>query len=102
MMENLQLDFFNTIKLNQEELEKATDTALKQEDKILSVMNTNVPYTPFEIQNIYVSRYENVPITSIRRAMTVLTKKNKLIKLSDFKLEQYGKPNHRWVKVANY
>lgn len=91
-----QLSFFNTISLKGEELKEATEKAMVQEDMVLFIMCDGQEYTPFEVQEIYNRIFSPVPITSIRRAITVLTDKGKLEKLDEMKEGNYGKPNHKW------
>jgi hypothetical protein len=52
--------------------------------------------TPFEVEEAYIKLYPKVPITSIRRAMSNLTKDNKLVKTNAMKQGGYDKPNFIW------
>lgn len=92
----LQLEFFNTIDLKGRELIEATSQAQKQDDRVLGIFKIFKKMTPFEVSNIYNSRYPPAPVTSIRRSMTVLTKKGFLIMCDEMKKEVYGSPNHYW------
>ena len=55
--------------------------------------NPNAELTPFEIKATLGMR---APITSIRRAITDLTKEGKLEKTSTLKSGSYGKKCHCW------
>lgn len=92
----MQLSFFNTINLKGEELKEAVIICNKQETRILEIMKYRGEMTPFEVSKLYDGFYDPVPITSIRRAMTVLTEKGKLEKLDEMKEGNYGKLNHKW------
>lgn len=91
--------FYNTIDLSGEKLKDALDNNLKQEEFVLEVFSRNplALISPSEMMGIYNKYYgKNVPLTSIRRAMTDLTEKNKLRKTSVMKEGMYGKDEHCW------
>ena len=84
--------FYNTIELNETELEKEIRNANNQEEKILKIFTNKNELTPSEVWE-YLMEY---PLTSIRRAMTNLTEKGKLIKTNTQKVGYYGKANYVW------
>ena len=84
--------FYNTIELNETELEKEIKNAKNQEEKILIVFKKEKELTPSEVWE-YLMEY---PLTSIRRAMTNLTDQGRLIKTNTQKVGYYGKPNYVW------
>lgn len=89
--------FFNTIKQTGEELSESQEKAKRQEIAILNyfLKNKGKSYTPFQVQeNLHLVE---VPITSIRRAMTNLTNKGKLVKTDRMIPERFGKPNFLWT-----
>lgn len=92
------MSFYNTIGLNSEEFKLALQNCNKQEYYIMLLFADDEACTPFEIQERYNALYPDIPITSVRRAMTDLTKKGLLAK-SDKKVERYGKMNHTWTKL---
>ena len=96
-----QLIFFNTTHLNGPALADKIIKCNKQEERILEIMKPGQPMTPFEVHNMWDKRlYGDVPITSIRRAMTCLTQKGYLRKLDGVKkIERYGDFNHCWEMV---
>jgi len=96
-----QLNFFNTTHLNGAALEEKIIKCNRQERLILDIMKVGQPMTPFEVHNFWDKRqYGDVPITSIRRAMTCLTAKGFLRKLDGVKkIERYGDQNHCWEKI---
>jgi hypothetical protein len=47
-------------------------------------------------QRLWYTKGREYPITSVRRALTVLTTKGSLQKLSKTKTGPYGKPEHFW------
>lgn len=96
-------EFFNTTHLSGESLIAAKNKCSAQESRILEMMIEGTHYTPFDIHRAYNDFYPNTPITSIRRAITCLTKKGYLKKLSkeekELKTEIFGSPNHYWEKL---
>lgn len=52
-------------------------------------------------QRLWYNSGREYPITSVRRAMTVLTKKKSLQKLTKSKTGPYGKPEHFWKYVPS-
>jgi len=100
--EQLQMDFFNTIHLDGEELYDAVKNVVKQNERIYQLMKlSGKKYTPFEMHRVYEKFFAKTPVTSIRRAMTTLTNDNRLIKLDEMKAERYGKPNYLWIAVQS-
>lgn len=89
--------FYNSINLMGVELETAQIKCTRQEYRIFQFFKTGIAYTPFEIQELYQKQYPEIPITSIRRAITNLESRGFLKKTESMKAERYGKPNHKWV-----
>lgn len=92
--------FYNTINLDAKAIAVFSKKNTDQEERILNLMENDKSYSPFDIQKEYERFFPEIPITSIRRAMTNLTKKGLLMKVG-MKLERYGKPNHLWRKVVS-
>lgn len=92
-----QLNFFNTTNLKNPELKSAISDAMSQDDRILEYfkLHPNNGFTPAEIASL-TSLHPNTPITSVRRSITVLTKKGCLEKTDIQKPGMYGKPNYCW------
>jgi len=92
--------FYNTIYLDNDQLTKANAEAMKQEEFITAIFksNPNKPISPSQIHKVYGKDFsKNVPLTSIRRAITNLTEKNILRKTGIMVDGIYGKPEHCWV-----
>ena len=91
--------FHDTINASGDELIAHTITCKSQEERILAIFKEKqgVAMTPFYILDIYSKLYKEVPITSIRRAMSNLTEENKLIKTRNMKKEHFGKKNFLWT-----
>ena len=89
--------YFNTTNLKGEDLKRAYRTANDQEQKIIAVFKRlvfpNYPLTPYEVLE---QSGLNAPITSIRRAMTDLTKEGILEKTTEHRMGPYGKPSYCW------
>ena len=91
-------NFYNTTNQSGIELQISIRNAKNQAERILNIMkHCNEPMTPFDVQQVYSSFFDPVPITSIRRAMTNLTDENKLTKTDKQKSGIYGAPNYCWV-----
>lgn len=89
--------FYNTIHETGDTLKKSQENGNKQESRILAIFQSEQrPLTPFDVEFIYKLKHEPVPITSIRRAITNLTKAGKLEKSLTTKPEKYGKANYTW------
>jgi len=89
--------FHNTIRATGDKLIAHTITCKGQSERILAIFKeSGKSMTPFEVEEEYTKLYPKVPITSIRRAMSNLTKDNKLIKTNAMKQGGYDKPNFIW------
>jgi len=93
--------FHNTIGLRSRELLLQESKCLTQEELILKFFKTakDGEYTPFEIDRIVFNH--TIPITSVRRSMTNLTKRELLIKTENKKPGIYGMVNYTWKLKGN-
>lgn len=95
--------FYNTINLEGKELSVAEQAALSQEQRILRFMigcRQGYSVAPSAMRD---SVFDNsVPLTSVRRAMTSLTRRGDLIKLCSMIRGPYGKPEHLWTVAAKW
>ncbi len=90
--------FYNTINIGDQNLLNAIENAKKQEDRIMVIMQAKRrPMSPSQVLEVYKSWFAgNTPLTSIRRAMSNLTKADKLEMLEDRIQGIYGQPEHKW------
>jgi tRNA(Leu) C34 or U34 (ribose-2'-O)-methylase TrmL len=98
-MSQLQLfqnHFYNTISLSEEELVKEEVNAISQEEKIYSLFKIYQRGTPSAIMKLYEERWPAIPITSVRRSLTNLTKENRLVMTDTMLTGLYNKPEHVW------
>jgi Fe2+ or Zn2+ uptake regulation protein len=96
----MQLHFFNTNDSNPEQVKVHTQKNLTQEDRCYQILiDFGTHLTPFEISQIYNNRFPEVPITSIRRALTCLTKAGKAEKVNITKIGNYGVKNYQWRAI---
>ena len=97
------MPFYNTINVQENQLQMQFENQTeRQEDAVLWVfMSKKSAMTPMEVHGFLESVGFNWPITSVRRAISDLTKANKLRKTQDMKDEIYGKPNHKWELITN-
>lgn len=98
-------NFYNTVGARGKDLFSYNVKAVAQEELILEIfkakqyMGGTPVMTPFEVlEKLKVMGYD-YPITSVRRAITNLTKGNKLSKTNEQKKEEYGKHNFYWKLI---
>jgi hypothetical protein len=99
--EPMSKSFFNTIRLNSDELEKAHARAASQEQLVAAIFRANPgrKISPSQIQTLIGAKYgRHCPLTSWRRAFSNLTADGVLTKCptSDRIPGQYGLPEHTW------
>ena len=88
-------EFYNTTNESGEQLELFTQKAMKQEDKVMLLFREKYALTAYQCYSFFIVRYEpNVPLTSIRRAMTNLASKGKLDMTSEKEVGGYGRDNY--------
>lgn len=99
---NLFKSFFNTTG-ETNNLPEYNSKAATQNERVLRIlMEAKTHLTPFEILARYSAYYKSrTPITSIRRSLTVLTKKEKLEKVDIKKNGNWGRPNYQWRIKTN-
>ena len=90
------MSYYNTTNLKGYDLKEARRKTNTQEDRILTFFEKNADkaFSPEEIQTYCMMA--NRPLTSVRRAITNLTKEGYLRKTSHMKQGNYGKPVHTW------
>lgn len=87
--------FYNTIKLSETDLQIARNDAKSQEDfiKFIFKNESDLEITPSQMLELFGN---NIPLTSVRRALTNLTNENFLEKTESMIEGLYGKPEHIW------
>ena len=89
--------YYNTTNLNGDNLKQEVSNTRTQEEKILRfyTLYDKIAITPdFVWQQLF---YEKIPITSVRRGITNLTKQGKLIKTEETGVGFYGKKVCKWT-----
>jgi len=94
-MEQLDL-FYNTPKLSGEILQKHKIRNESQNHRILLIFEHRGESTPSEIWHYYQRAYGNIPLTSIRRGITTLTKCGLLEKTDNKRRGLYDVQNFTW------
>ena len=94
--------FYKTVNLTAPELRAARESNNIQNTRILVIFEKHHEgLTPFEAGQVYNGQYPEIPLTSVRRAVTDLEKSGRLEKTGLMRAGGYGKPNHVWkVKTA--
>ena len=82
-------------------LKESDSNSNKQEDVILDFFKSNSHVTGFAPHTINSLALPNVPITSVRRALTNLTDKGHLAKCDIMVKGNYGKMVHCWMLTKN-
>ena len=91
--------YYNTTHQFGEQLAEYAKTAASQEEVILEIYRLRgVALSPSEVLAAYPG---NVPLTSIRRAITNLTSRGKLRKTDVQVTGSYGRPEYCWKIVAD-
>ena len=89
------MTFFNTNNESGEELKQSRRNAITQEREIYDIFFAEVtPLTPSEV---FAKMGQRCPITSVRRAMTNMTKDGTLKKTNEMRPGLYGKNEHAWM-----
>ena len=91
-------EYYNTLNESAKDVKTSETKAKKQKDQIFAIYrHTLRPMTPAEIWENYGFKNSNVPLTSIRRAITNLEAEGLLKKTDIQKPGVYGKMNHCWI-----
>ena len=78
----------------EKDLAQSNNNAISQQIKILDFFKENMGYrSPEDIQRLVLPKS---PLTSVRRAMTNLTRSKHLVKTSHMVKGNYGKMVHTW------
>ena len=92
----MQADFFNTTSESGATLKEYRAKAGKQERLILNFFALSIR-SRFSPSYVHAMLYgDTAPITSVRRAMTSLTKKGLLVKTDEKVDGPYGRPEYLW------
>lgn len=92
--------YYNTTNLKGSDLYRRIYQAEKQEDKVLAFfkyqehMHPGSVWSPFEVLKLVFA--ETVPVTSVRRSITNLTKAGYLVKTTFKVMGPYGMPSYTW------
>jgi Fe2+ or Zn2+ uptake regulation protein len=72
--------------------------AAKQDEAVLTILKLYYPesLSPTEVHAIYIQTGRNCPLTSIRRALTNLTKESLAVKTDVMKDGSYDRLEHTW------
>jgi hypothetical protein len=92
------LSFFNTTKERGKALQEYIDKARGQNLEVLSFFMDR-PYEEYTPSNVHQMLNFEGPLTSIRRAMTTLTKDGYLIKTDNKRIGIWGRPEHTWKYI---
>lgn len=90
--------FHNTTEIEGEELKQAQKIASGQDQEVLRIYrNLRQPMSAEVVHSMYsIGKKRNVPLTSIRRAISNLTKAGYLEKTDETETSQYGRTVHKW------
>jgi hypothetical protein len=87
--------YFKTTPMGKALQIKCEAGAIKQEEGIEQIFKgTRQRLSPSDVLELYPAK---IPITSVRRAITQMTKKGVLVMTEATKLSEWGKPEHLWL-----
>lgn len=86
------MSYFNTT--HEKDTSKYLSSNVKQEDIILGIFNKEIILSPSQVLNFYPG--VKPPLTSIRRAITCLTEKGKLVKTDRKHEGNFGRSEYCW------
>lgn len=91
------VSYFDTTDIKGPDLDRYDSKARSQEAIILDFFRLNYGryFSPYEVAKSCFT--ERTPITSVRRALTVLTKKGLLIRLNKQVHGEFDRPCHCWT-----
>ena len=94
--------YYNTNNESGLDLRESWTSNAKQDELILRIfmIAPNDSFTPDEIEEACQRCNRDWPITSIRRAISTLTKHGNLTKTSELREGKYGKKTHAWRFVT--
>jgi len=88
--------FYNTTHEKGETLEVFHRKADRQDMKVLNAFSIFLKLSPEECWKLFYFQEKGVPLTSIRRSITNLTKAGKLVKTNEKRIGIYGRPEYIW------
>ncbi len=88
--------YHNTTNQDETFVVKETIKCLKQEDEVMCIM---IKHTQLTASDVWATFPKNVPLTSIRRALSNLCVDGHLMKANKTKLGLYGKPEHYYTLI---
>lgn len=88
--------FYNTTSESGATLKKYQSVAKAQEDNIIAIFRDKSPMSPSQCHRAYEKRFGKVLLTSVRRAITRLTKSGILTKTEIKATGIYNHPEHVW------
>jgi hypothetical protein len=89
--------YHNSTNQNDDFVKLAIKSCKSQDDKAIAILNLKGQSTPSEVWKVYNNVYQNIPLTSIRRALSNLCYDGKVCKLYKTKIGLYGKPEHYYT-----
>lgn len=95
------MTYYNTTNESGSDLKQYQQSALTQEDIIMSFFSRNLGrYTPADVHEQCFGD-GRTPVTSVRRAMTNLTGKGKLRKTNIKQIGPHGRRSYTWERVKD-
>lgn len=91
--------YYNTTGLTGPALKEAVTAAKSLEEAIMEVFkNTRRGYSPWQMHGLMIKAKRNIPVTSVRRAMTNLTRGSNDLFMTDQMIPgEYTRPEHVWI-----
>lgn len=90
--------FHNTTNLDGTVLGLSEEKAKRQERRVLKIFQDNQCFmSPQYVWHFSGMDVENIPLTSVRRAITNLTESGQLVKTKKKVIGKYGAKTHCWI-----
>lgn len=89
---------YNTTNEKGATLRTYEDAAKSLEERIILLMREQIEIPRWSPTRLH-GYFNNVPITSVRRALTNLTKEGRLYKSEVMSVGGYGRREHNWVLI---
>ncbi len=92
------MNYYNTTKQTGDSLRRVQQKTMIQSDRVLMFFEDNalLSMSPSQVHSMVFADKENVPLTSVRRAISDLTNAGKLTKLNRYTSGLYGTKEHLW------
>jgi len=94
---NIMKHYHNTTNQSKKFVKVESRKCKNQEEQVMVIMRARKQLTASDTWNVFCAVYKDVPLTSIRRALSNLSEDKNLVKKEKTKIGIYGKPEHYYA-----